>query len=402
VQLSNGEASPLELASIIPGGLDLLAPSTISSNVYPPNYSSNLRYGDIPISITSITTADVASSQDLRQAPPYASGNAYSQFIYPRYKSVGYNQVLVQNPYTSTADNLSSYFSANYSASYTYDGFSTSAQKNFGVSGVYPQNGTIFTPYDPTRYANYSSAIGATSANVWDGTYTGVTGGDPVGGGFISEFCIDKRHPVLKAVGSSYTYNTYADLVMPYVDPITGVSYAPFRHTQTFWGDTSLTAYWAQQAYRPVTIPFPTTYTSSSALQDWMYSDKLGFSSTDEYLIGKFSCGAYLFLAPSAGSNIQIPGSTSLSTKPIQAGDSNAINIPLIFQFRAVDKSGYIGGWRKSGTLTNITYTKKIGLDIQIYNDQAFSFDVQVTGAYQNNTLVAPNFVGGRNLLYAV
>jgi hypothetical protein len=133
-----------------------------------------------------------------------------------------------------------------------------------------------------------------------------------------------------------------------------------------------------------------------------MYSDKLGFSSTDEYLIGKFSCGAYLFLAPSAGSNIQIPGSTSLSTKPIQAGDSNAINIPLIFQFRAVDKSGYIGGWRKSGILTNITYTKKIGLDIQIYNDQAFSFDVQVTGAYQNNTLVAPNFVGGRNLLYAV
>jgi hypothetical protein len=126
-----------------------------------------------------------------------------------------------------------------------------------------------------------------------------------------------------------------------------------------------------------------------------MYPDKLGFSSNDEYLIGKYSCGAYLFLAPNSASSLQVSGNTSLSTRSLLGGDSNAINIPLIFQFRAVDKSGYIGGWRKSGNLTNITYTKKMGIDIQVYNSDIFSFDVQVTGSYQNDTLVAPNYSGG-------
>jgi hypothetical protein len=126
-----------------------------------------------------------------------------------------------------------------------------------------------------------------------------------------------------------------------------------------------------------------------------MYPDKLGFSSNDEYLIGKFSCGAYLFLAPTSGSYVQVPGTSSLSTKQLLSGEPNAINVPLIFQFRAVDKSGYIGGWRKSGNISNITYSKKIGIDIQVLNSDSFSFDVQVTGSYQNDTLVAPNFDSG-------
>jgi hypothetical protein len=403
IQLSNAEASILELSSIIPGGLDVQAPSAIANNIYPPNYSSNLRYGDIPISITGLAVTDIQDSQAIRQAAPYASANAYSQFIYPRFQSVGYNQILVQNPVAPSVVALNSYFSSTYNSGYAYTGSSTSA-KNFGVSGVYPQNGTIFTPYDPTTPGNVPQSVqGATAANIWNGYFGGGgSAGVPDGGGNITEFCIDKRHPVLLTAGSSSSYNSYADLVKPYIDPTTQVSYAPFRHTQTFWGDSSLNVYWVQQAYRPVVLTFPATYNGASALEDNMYPDKLGFSSGDEYLVGKFSCGAYLFLAPSSGANLQVSGNTALSTKQIATGETNAVNIPMIFQFRAVDKSGFIGGWRKAGTLTNITYTKKIGIDIQVYNEQGFSFDVQVTGAYQNNTLVAPNFVGGRNLLYAV
>jgi hypothetical protein len=84
-----------------------------------------------------------------------------------------------------------------------------------------------------------------------------------------------------------------------------------------------------------------------------------------------------------------------MSIKYLGDGDQNAINVPLIFQFRPVDKLGYIGGWRKSGNLSNITYTKKIGIDIQVKSEDIFSFDVQVTGSYQNDTLVAPNFDSG-------
>jgi hypothetical protein len=95
-------------------------------------------------------------------------------------------------------------------------------------------------------------------------------------------------------------------------------------------------------------------------------------------------------------SKIQVPGNTSLSVTNLFDGESNAINVPLIFQFRTVDKAGYIGGWRKTGEITNITYTKKIGIDVKVMNDDIFSFDVQVTGSYKNDTLVAPNFNSGR------
>jgi len=384
VQLYNSQASMVELASLIPGGLGVKAPSTVSPNTYPIGYDDNLRYGDCPISITSLTLTDPAIEDNtyFRQAPPFASASSYSQYIYPRFKSVGYDQDL----YNGGVTNASS-FTALYDPNYAYDG-SISGTINFGISGTYPQNGTIMIPYDPSNTPSVVS--GATASNIWLGSFSGTTGGTPNGGGAISEFCVDINHPYLVSVGESYSFVNYADLVKPYA--ASTKVYPPFRHTQTFWGDTTLDYYWAQQSYRtPVT--FATGATASR--DDRMYADKLGFTSNDEYLIGKFSCGAYLYLGPATASSVQVDGSTSLSTRMLADGETNAINIPLIFQFRAVDKAGFIGGWRKSGTLSNITYTKKLGVDVQVKNEDTFSFDVQVSGSYKNDTLVAPNFDSG-------
>jgi len=382
IQLYNSKASVVELSSLIPGGLAVKAPSTVSPQSFPVGYDDNLRYGDCPISISSLVITDpsIINNQYFRQAPPFASDNAFSQFIYPRYKTVGYDQQL----YTGQA--LGSSFSSNFSSSYAYDGSLTIT--NFGISGTYPQNGTIMIPYNPS--ATPSSGRGATGTNIWDGSYSGTTGGTPNGGGFISEFCIDIRHPYLVAVGTSSTFVDYADLVKPYA--ANNKVYPPFRHTQTFWGDTTLDYYWVQQSYRT-----PTTFAAgaTAARFDTMYPDKLGFATNDEFLIGRYSCGAYLYLAPPSASSVQVSGNTALSTTPLAEGEANAINIPLVYQFRAVDKAGYIGGWRKSGNLSNVTYTKKIGIDIQVQNEDTFSFDVQVTGAYKNDTLVAPNFDAG-------
>ena len=59
---------------------------------------------------------------------------------------------------------------------------------------------------------------------------------------------------------------------------------------------------------------------------------------------------------------------------------------------RAQDKLGYVGGWRSAGTLKNITYSKKIGIDIQVKNEELFSFDVLVTGSYTKTSLVSPAY----------
>ena len=134
---------------------------------------------------------------------------------------------------------------------------------------------------------------------------------------------------------------------------------------------------------------------SSSAAfgtDDNAYPNKLGFVESDEFLCGKFSCGSYLFLAPTNHTAVQIEGSTQLAKKTLDFGQENAITIPLVFQMRAQDKLGYVGGWRSAGNLKNITYTKKMGIDIQVKNEDLFSFDVLVTGNYTKTSLVSPAY----------
>ncbi len=134
----------------------------------------------------------------------------------------------------------------------------------------------------------------------------------------------------------------------------------------------------------------PSTSTGYTTDQD--YPNKLGFVNSDEFLCGKYSCGAYLFLAPTNHSAVQIEGSTQLAKKTLDFGQENAISVPMIFQMRAQDKLGYVGGWRSAGNLKNITYSKKIGIDIQVKNEALFSFDVLVTGSYTKTSLVSPAY----------
>ncbi len=369
IRITNTSAGLLELASIMPGGLDTIAGSSTTYSL-PNGYSTNLRYGETPISITSLTTADIipvgstggANNESLtqyRQAPPYASGNSNSQFVYPRWKSVGFDSDLYITP-------------SAFSSSYVYTGDS---------SGL-PRNGSQLLPYDPS-VVGVPTASG-TNANVWNGGITGTTGSySGEGNGTLSEFCVHKNHPAL-TTGLSFT-----NLVKP--DYSGGVVVYPyFRHSDYFYLDTTVQGYLTQLGYQPAQDDFVQGATASR--EDSMYPNKLGFIDNDEYLVGRYTCGSYLFLGPPTASSIQVEGSTQLASKYVQTGTANAISVPLIFQFRAVDKLGYIGGFRANGNPTNVTYTKKIGVDIQVRNQSPFSFDVQVTGKFKNDTLSSPNF----------
>lgn len=378
IKLINTAAGLLELASSLPGGLDTLA-GTSTTYTLPNGYAQNLRYGEIGISVTSLTAADIIppgstgnanneSFQQLRQASPYVSGNANSQFVYPRWKTVGLDQDLYFVP-------------ASYSSGYNYQG---------NGSGL-PQNGSSLIPYDPA-VSTVPTASG-TNGSVWNGGYTGSTGSYVgLGNGYLSEFCIHKDHPALK------TGQTFENLVKPnYSGGI--VVYPYFRQSDYFYYDSTLAYYWTQLGYAPVTTDFVQGPTADR--EDSMYPYKLGFESNDEWLLGRYSCGSYLFLGPVTASSVQVQGSTALASQFVQQGVNNAIIIPLIFQFRATDKLGYIGGFRANGNPTNITYTKKLGIDIQVRNQSPFSFDLEVTAKYKNDTLSSPNFAtpGGTILL---
>jgi len=120
---------------------------------------------------------------------------------------------------------------------------------------------------------------------------------------------------------------------------------------------------------------------------------KMAFEENDEYLLGKKSCGAYLFMSPEDHSFIAVEGKSLLSKRIIQYGNENSIKIPVLFQFRMTDYYGEdtqgvgnIGG-DVNQLITNLTYSKEIGFDIYDNNDNLFSFDLEVTCKYKSDNL---------------
>ena len=371
IQIVNSSAGLLELSSSLPGGLNTLA-GTSSTYSLPTGYIENLRYGEISISITSLNpssirpvgspVATINSFQLLEQAPPFMSANENGQFIYPRWKSVGLD---------------STYYTAAVtpSGSYTYE----------GDSNGNPLNGSAVLPFEPSAttptYPN-----GGVNGSVWNGLLTGSTGSyTGLGNGYLAEFCISKNHPALaNGNPSPGQLSVFTQLVKPDFSNGT-VVYPYFRHSDYFYVDTTSTNFATQLGYSLVTSTFATGPTASRS--DAMYPNKLGYTQNDQYLIGKYTCGAYLFLGPPTASLIQVEGSTALASRYVQQGVANAINVPLIFQFRATDALGYIGGYRLAGNPSNIVYQKKIGIDIQVRNSAPFSFDLVATGSYKQATL---------------
>ena len=125
-----------------------------------------------------------------------------------------------------------------------------------------------------------------------------------------------------------------------------------------------------------------------------MYPDKLGFYSHDRYFIGSDTCGAYLFVGPSYFDQLLVDGTDYRAKREVEAKDSAVIKIPIYFQYRMVDyygtseSSGIVGGYNGSTTgKTNLTYEKRIGLDLYIQDESVFSFDVDVTAKYTKNTV---------------
>jgi hypothetical protein len=132
-------------------------------------------------------------------------------------------------------------------------------------------------------------------------------------------------------------------------------------------------------------------------------TNKVGFEPNDQYLLGKKSTGAYLFLNPNSYNDLVVDGSDSLSFRTIKFGDTNAISIPVTFQYRMTDYFGdsynglgNLGGVRGTSNGANLTYTKTIGIDIYSnpINKERFSFDIEVSARYYSKTLAGAAIPG--------
>jgi len=120
----------------------------------------------------------------------------------------------------------------------------------------------------------------------------------------------------------------------------------------------------------------------------------MSFDANDQYLLGGRSCGAFLFLSPINLNTLRVEGDAKQSRKEIKSAvgtldTSKSLSVDIMFQYRMTDyfgndsssDIGRVGGQAKL-TFPNLTYTKKIGLDIFDKYDQQFSFDIEVFAKY--------------------
>jgi hypothetical protein len=332
VVIKNSAASPLQLASSYPGGLDQDLPVS-SPSTSDKDYDISRRYDLGSLSLSGLRNTSTRNGVKYQTAP-FQSSQVPSQYVYVRYTDIGLKNPLID------ADGLTA------------------------SSGAVPSN---FTYYPDMTTA------GTQASFVWNGSYTGTA---PNGNGFVSEFCIHVDHPEINDGSAS----SLSSKNMPTFSTTNAV-YPKFVQAYAFERDSSVSNSNVQSRY---CLP------GSLAGSVDSYPVKLGFYNDDRYLIGKKTCGSYLYLSPASYADVLVNGSDYRAIRSVEFGDENAIEIPVIFQFRMTDYygtsntgTGRIGG---VDNVINLTYVKKMGLDVLVKDESTFSFDLQISAKYKTDT----------------
>lgn len=102
----------------------------------------------------------------------------------------------------------------------------------------------------------------------------------------------------------------------------------------------------------------------------------LGFNDNDIFMVGKNSCGAFFYPVITNIDNIKVIGNSTVSTLIIPK--DSEILIPIVYEYRMMDRLGNINGDVNMSINDEIIYSKKIGIDLMI-NNEIFNFDINVT-----------------------
>ena len=333
IVIKNGAASPLQLAAMYPGGLDLDLPVS-SPSTSDKDYDISRRYDLGALSLTGLRATSTRNGVKY-QASPFQSSQVLSQYINVRYTDIGLKNSLIEE---------------------------------FGIVAA---TGPVTSNF--SYYPEFTASGAVTAPFVWNGNYSGTA---PSGSGMVTDFCVHVDHPSIND-GNAYSISTLNTPAFMSTQAV----YPTFVHAYAFERDSSVSDAIKQARY---CLPGATAGDPNS------YPVKLGFYNNDKYLIGKKTCGSYLFLAPASYADILVNGTDYRSVRTVEFGDDFAIEIPVVFQFRMTDYYGTSNtGTGKLGgvdNLINLTYVKKMGLDISVKDESTFSFDLQVSAKYKTDT----------------
>ena len=385
VNLSNTKASNLELVSMLFGnrtkapfsssnvanGGDLfglgggIVSSQASSNKY---YSTEGKYDLVPVIYQNVDSTNSEYNNYFNLSPAQSS-QLRGQFIYSRFKDV-----------SGTSDN---YVITDIKAADTsgYDRFEYGL--SYGITGV---NVTADGHNDYTTAT--TGVLGFTNGPndfIWAGDYD------------VNNI---PRSTTLAtaAATSSYDKSIYLHVDHPLIaqaDSATPPLYTPTQIQSNGMAGMPKTAVLkANDTNGKKQTPFRriealTVNSAGTTITGARRAGKMSFTADDQYLCGGHSCGSFMYMAPVDMDTLLTDGDNRFGKKFVIPGEGNSISIDLVFQYRMTDYfgvgsagSGRVGGL---GSLryTNLTYSKKIGIDLIDSSDNRFSFDIQMTAKYR-------------------
>ena len=300
----------------------------------------------------------------------------------------------------------------------------------------FPQNRNLIPDFGPTvGFTAGNGGTGCTASGVYGNTATWVwdirkaltpgTALASLGSGYATRFSVHIQHPAITRALAGVTASFYS-LQFPAVnfnvengEPNPPQSISAFLHSSGF--NTEAPAQLSgnppsqlgyTQNFLNITTPY-SQYSPAGTYQPNSYGEmpnKMGFTSDDRFLIGSQTVGSYLFLGPSTFDQLLVRGVDARANRRLDPGLENAIIIPIVFQYRMTDYYGppietlavasggglgELGGYdpQRTASLRNLSYSKKIGIDIYQRDETIFSFDVQVSAIYKRDSLVQVEFI---------
>ena len=373
----------------------------ISSDNY---YTSEGKYDLVPIQYQNIDATSI-NSYDLLAEAPYQSAQRRGQFVYSRYMDVSnQNPLYVAESLLSSGAGTLSLTNYEYILSYADFQVASSTISLLTPSG----NGNSVDFIWAGTFGRYGNSgvtdlSGEFSKSLVDVCSTATIGSANYNNGLY----IHKDHPDLQnlyadAQEAAVNSNAVTDIEQQvnvktmidnaiYTMPIT----ATYASGTSFVSNSAIGTSFATSAIDAVKATKQLAFQKTNGLINLGdRTFKMSFDANDQYLLGGRSCGAFLFLSPINLNTLRVEGDSKQSKKEIKgrvatADTSNALSVDIIFQYRMTDyfgndsasDIGRVGGQAKLN-FPNLTYTKKIGLDIFDKYDQQFSFDLEVFAKY--------------------
>ena len=387
LKLSNVNASPLELYSRQYGNYTQIVDTSTqyfndTFDANDPDYNTSRRYDVVPLGPSNLSSTNISTYNQFQKLP-YQTQQVKGQYINTRYQSVDATVKLYEDitqtvglvPGGTPAATLPVDVTNGFPIPNPATALTGYAQHEYLLSGQYTGIFPINSGATPGDFIWSGLIVGAspqtvpTALAVWnDGIY------------------VHKDHPQILGWGPVNPIGVIGagGTGAAGCEGVRNSGFAPIHSTDiTDGGQKQAAYYWYKGAGG-------TGATSNKAAA----VSKMAFEVYDQYLLGRNSCGAYLYLTPPNNTgDINVDGSNQLSQKLLNFGSQYSIFIPFVFQYRMTDYYGEnttgigsIGG-DPSGITNQLEYTKRLGIDIYSNIDDRFSFDIQVTARYRSQSL---------------